>query len=141
MFGKEDFLKFYEQATWVVANDYEWQMMHERTNLTAEQVAQQVKATIVTKGAEGATVYTADNTYEIPCAKAHHINDPTGCGDAFRSGLLYGLMNNLDWETTGKIASLMGAINVEYHGTQNHKITQAEFKQRFQESFGIELTL
>ena len=141
MFGKEDFLKFYEQATWVIANDYEWQMMHERTGLTAEQVAQQVKATIVTKGADGATVYTTDKTYEIPCAKAHQINDPTGCGDAFRSGLLYGLMNNLDWDITGRVASLMGAINVEYHGTQNHKFTPAEFKQRFQESFGIELTV
>ena len=63
--------------------------------------------------------------------------DPTGCGDAYRAGLLFGLMNELDWEITGRIASLMGAIKIEHHGTQNHSIYLEDFKQRFHENFGF----
>ena len=135
MFDGEDLQRFIKQATWVTVNDYEWQLMQERTGLSPQQVAQQVRALIVTKGADGAIIYTADTTYNIPSAKANVINDPTGCGDAFRGGLLYGLMNNMDWETTGRIASLMGAIKIEHYGTQNHSVTLDEFKQRFKQNF------
>jgi adenosine kinase len=62
--------------------------------------------------------------------------DPTGCGDAYRAGLLFGLINDYDWEVTGRIASLLGAIKIEHHGTQNHAFTLAEFRERYQESFG-----
>ncbi|MEN8217711.1 MAG: carbohydrate kinase family protein [Pseudomonadota bacterium] len=138
MFDGKDLLLFIEQASWVIVNDYEWQLMQERTNLSPQQVAERVQALIVTKGAEGAMICTPDTVYQIPCAKANAV-DPTGCGDAFRGGLLYGLMNDIDWETTGRIASLMGAIKVEHHGTQNHGVTLDEFKQRFKDNFGYAL--
>lgn len=136
MFDGNDLLKFIEQATWVTVNDYEWQLMHERTGLSEQQVAERVKALIITKGSEGAMIYTSKTVYDIPTAKPIAIKDPTGCGDAFRGGLLYGLMKGIDWKTTGRIASLMGAIKIESHGTQNHTVTLDEFKQRFQENFG-----
>jgi adenosine kinase len=135
MFDGDDLLQFIEQATWVTVNDYEWQLMHERTGLSEQQVAERVKALIITKGPEGAMIYTQQAVYEIPNAKPKAIKDPTGCGDAFRGGLLYGLMKDIDWKTTGRIASLMGALKIESSGTQNHTVTLDEFKQRFQENF------
>ncbi|EDN69352.1 Adenosine kinase [Beggiatoa sp. PS] len=141
MFDGNDLLKFIEQATWVTVNDYEWQLMHERTGLSEQQVAERVKALIITKGPEGAIIYTKQTVYHIPSAKPKTIKDPTGCGDAFRGGLLYGLMKEIDWETTGRIASLMGAIKIENAGTQNHTVTLDEFKQRFQENFDSTLLM
>lgn len=141
MFDGNDLRKFIEQASWVVVNDYEWRLTHERTGLSPEEVAKQVKALIVTKGPEGAIIYTAEKVFEIPSAKPAAINDPTGCGDAFRAGLLYGLMKELDWETSGRIAALMGAIKIEKHGTQNHSFTLEEFQQRFQENYNFTLAL
>ena len=137
MFNGDDLLKFIEQATWVTVNDYEWQLMQERTGLSEQQVAEQVKALIITKGGDGAIIHSAGEVYKIPAAKVTAIKDPTGCGDAFRAGLLYGLMNGMDWETTGRIASIMGAIKIEHHGTQNHSVTLDEIKQRFKDSFGL----
>jgi adenosine kinase len=67
------------------------------------------------------------------------VRDPTGCGDAYRAGLLYGLLNDMDWETTGRIAALMGAIKIESAGTQNHSLSIEEFKARYRESFGTSL--
>jgi adenosine kinase len=141
LFDGNDILQFIEQASWVIVNDYEWQLVHERTGLSEQQVAQRVQALIVTRGAEGAIIYTADTVYQIPSAQPHAINDPTGCGDAFRGGLLYGLMKDVDWETTGRIASLLGAIKIEHHGTQNHTFTIEEFKQRFKKNFDYTLLL
>jgi len=136
MFNGDDLKQFVEKATWATFNDYEWQLMHERTGLTTDQVANQLKGLIITKGAQGALIYSGDKTYQIPAAKPHAVKDPTGCGDAFRGGLLYGLMNGIDWETTGRIASLMGAMKIEQNGTQNHFFSLEQFKQRFHENFG-----
>lgn len=136
MFNGDDLKKFIKQASWVIVNDYEWQLLHERTGLSTKQITEQVQALIVTKGAEGSIIYTQTETYAIPNAKPNAVNDPTGCGDAFRGGLLYGLMNGFDWQTTGRIASLLGAIKIEQHGTQNHHFTMEEFKQRFKTNFG-----
>jgi adenosine kinase len=94
-----------------------------------------VDALIVTKGGEGSLIYTNEKRYEIPSATPSKLEDPTGCGDAYRAGLLYGLMNDMAWETTGRIASLMGAIKIESHGTQNHSFTMEEFKARFKQAF------
>ncbi|HEX6995036.1 MAG TPA: carbohydrate kinase family protein [Gammaproteobacteria bacterium] len=136
MFNGEDLRRFIDQATWVTVNDYEWQLMKERTGWDVADVTSRTKALIVTRGGEGSLIFTKDRQYEIPAAKPNAIEDPTGCGDAYRAGLLYGLLNGLDWETTGRIASLMGAIKIEKHGTQNHRFTRDEFEQRFKASFG-----
>ena len=139
MFEGEELKDFIDKATWVCVNDYESQMLQERTGLSPHEIAEQVDAMIVTRGGEGSHIYTDKNRIEIPAASVSHLHDPTGCGDAFRGGLLYGLMNRLDWETTGRIAALMGAIKIEQHGTQNHRFTLDEFRQRYKESFGTEI--
>jgi len=139
MFDGDELLTFAEQATWMAFNDYEIKLMSERTGLSVEQLASMVEAIVVTRGGEGSLVYTGNKVIEIPSAPVNKLADPTGCGDAYRAGLLYGLMNDLDWELTGRIASLMGAFKIEQAGTQNHRFTQHEFEQRFHAAFGISL--
>jgi adenosine kinase len=136
MFSREDLLQFIEQARWLAVNDYEWQLMQDRTGLSSRDLTERVEALIITRGAEGSSIYTKDHHYVIPTAQARAVKDPTGCGDAYRAGLLYGLMNKLDWETTGRIAALLGTIKIEHHGTQNHRFSRSEFEARYQESFG-----
>ena len=94
---------------------------------------------IVTRGGVGSTIYTRQREYRIPSVPVAALNDPTGCGDAYRAGLLYGLMNGMDWEITGRVAALLGGIKIEQHGTQNHRFTRDEFEHRFLEAFGIAL--
>jgi adenosine kinase len=139
MFDGEELLGFIDKAEWACMNDYESKLTQERTGLSIEELAKKVKAFIVTRGGEGSWIYTDGKRIEVPAAKPAQINDPTGCGDAYRGGLLHGLLQNLDWETTGRIAALMGAIKIEQHGTQNHRFTLDEFKARYRESFGSSL--
>ncbi len=139
LFDGDDLNRFATQATWLAFNDYEARLMQERTGKPPAQLAREVEAVIVTRGGEGSTIYTSGNEIEIPLAPAHQLVDPTGCGDAYRGGLLYGLQNGLDWELTGRIASLLGAIKIEHAGTQNHALSRADFEARFKETFGITL--
>jgi adenosine kinase len=136
MFGAEELKTFIGQARWIAVNDYEWGMLQQKTGLTVSDMAAQVEALVVTRGAEGSVIYTKGRTLHIPCAKPTAVVDPTGCGDAYRAGLIHGLLRGLDWETTGRIASLMGAIKVESRGPQNHSFTAAEFARRYQDNFG-----
>ena len=136
LFNGEEFRAFIEQATWVTVNDYESQMLSERTGWSASEIAERVQAYIITRGGEGSHWHTRDGLLEIPCAKAARIADPTGCGDAYRAGLLFGLMRGMDLATTGRIASLAGTIKVEHPGTQNQRYTPAEFADRFEAEFG-----
>jgi adenosine kinase len=135
MFDGKDLARFVEQATWVAVNDYEWQLIQQKTGWTESDVTQRVEALIVTRGAEGSIIHTKGGPIEIPCAKVSAVVDPTGCGDAYRAGLIHGLLHGLDWQTTGRIASLMGAIKIESLGTQNHELTPAEFQQRLTAAF------
>lgn len=139
MFSGDELLDFVDKATWVALNDYEAQLMEERTGKSPHELADMVDALIITRGAKGSQIYTSQHRHEIPLAKVSAIKDPTGCGDAYRAGLLYGLLNDLDWENTGRIASLMGAIKIESHGTQNHVFLLDEFFDRFKENFGYRL--
>jgi adenosine kinase len=139
MFDGDDLNRFVEQASYLAFNDYEAKLMQERTGKGPEQLAQQVEAVVVTRGGEGSTIYTRKDRYDIPLAPARQLVDPTGCGDAYRGGLLYGLQQGLDWEVTGRIASLLGAIKIEHAGTQNHGISRSDFDARFQETFGFAL--
>ncbi|OGI39633.1 MAG: sugar kinase [Candidatus Muproteobacteria bacterium RBG_16_64_10] len=136
LFTGEELARFVDQAAWVTVNDYEAQLLQERTGKTLETLAKRVKALIVTLGAQGSRVYTDGRVVEIPAAAPRAVKDPTGCGDAYRAGLLHGLLHGLDWETTGRVASLLGAIKIEHHGTQNHRFASAEFDARFREAFG-----
>jgi adenosine kinase len=136
MFGGEELSRFIDQATWVAVNDYEWQMLQQKTGLTAEQVAAKVDALIVTRGSEGSSIYTKERTWTVPAVTPRAVVDPTGCGDAYRAGLIHGLLHGLDWQTTGRTASLMGSIKIESRGPQNHNFTKAEFDRRYQDYFG-----
>ncbi len=136
MFSGEDLARFIEQATWVAVNDYEWRLLEQKTGWNERQVSERVAALIVTRGAQGSVIHTREGSIEIPCAKARAVIDPTGCGDAYRAGLLHGLLHGLDWETTGRIAAVMGAIKIESRGTQNHSLSRAAIADRLSESFG-----
>ncbi|EIC28876.1 MULTISPECIES: carbohydrate kinase family protein [Methylomicrobium] len=138
MFDGEELLTFLGQATWAVVNDYESELLQQRTGLSLPELAGRVEALIVTLGAQGSKIYTHGRCIEIPSAQPKQLLDPTGCGDAYRAGLLYGLMNEFDWEVTGRIASLMGTIKIEHNGTQNHSFDTEAFKQRYRESFDAE---
>jgi adenosine kinase len=140
MFDGDDLLRFAEQATWLAFNDYEAKLMQERTGKSPEQLAEMVEAMIVTRGGEGSRIYASGQVHEIPAVAVSTLQDPTGCGDAYRAGLLYGLMNDMDWELTGRIAGLMGAIKIEHAGTQNHSFSMDEFAQRFQASYGFSMS-
>ncbi|MGD1983576.1 MAG: carbohydrate kinase family protein [Chromatiaceae bacterium] len=139
LFDGDDLNRFAAQASYLAFNDYEAKLMQERTGKSPEQLAREVEAVIVTRGGEGSTIYTRQRHYEIPLATAQRLVDPTGCGDAYRGGLLYGLENGLDWEVTGRIASLLGAIKIEHAGTQNHGLSRADFESRFHDTFGFAL--
>lgn len=128
MFNGEELLHFIELATYVAVNDYEAQLLQEKTGLTLEQVAEMVEALIVTQGAKGSTIYADGKLYKIPCVKAAQVVDPTGCGDAYRAGLLYGIAQGWDWTVSGRLASVMGAIKIASRGAQNHKVTREEIQ-------------
>ena len=141
MFGGEDLKAFIGQATWVAVNDYEWQVVQQKTGWSAREVLEHVEALIVTRGAEGSVIYTRSGEIRVPCARPTAVVDPTGCGDAYRAGLIHGLLHGRDWETTGRIASLLGAIKIESRGTQNHKFDRAGFERRYKDNFGAVLSL
>lgn len=122
MFNGEELMRFTEQATYIALNDYEAQLFMDRTGLPEEEIARHVDALIITRGAQGSHIYTENKRIDIPCDKAKAIVDPTGCGDAYRAGLLHGIMHGKDWEETGRIAAKLGAIKIAQHGTQNHTL-------------------
>jgi adenosine kinase len=139
MFNGDDLRALIAQASWLTVNDYEWQMVQQRTGWSPADIVKHVKALIVTRGAEGSTIYTAQGEIVIPAARPQAVVDPTGCGDAYRAGLIHGLMRGLDWAATGRIASLLGALKVATRGTQNHRFTAAELAVSYRAAFGSDL--
>ncbi len=141
MFGKEELLRFVEQADYVTVNDYEAQLLQDKTGKKIEELAKLKRAFIITRGGEGSTIYAGGKEIAIPCAKATALTDPTGCGDAYRAGLLHGIQQGWDWETTGRLASLLGTIKIASRGGQNHAPTRDELKAQFRQHFGFEVPL
>jgi adenosine kinase len=136
MFSREELAGFLSQASYVAVNDYEGQMLQERAGAKLEELARKVKALVVTLGARGSIVMTGGRRIEIPPVAAERVVDPTGCGDAYRAGLLYGIAAGLDWPITGRLASLLGSIKIAQRGGQNHRFTRDEVAQRYQAAFG-----
>jgi len=134
MFNGEELLQFIEMATYLAVNDYEAQVLQDKTGLSLELIATKVEACIVTLGANGSHIYADGQRYMIPCVKTDKIVDPTGCGDAYRAGLLYGITNNWDWPTCGRLASTMGAIKIASRGGQNHKPTREEIENLYSQT-------
>ena len=137
LFGPRELARFLDEATWLTVNSYEWSLIQERSGLDADEIVSRVEAAIVTRGAEGSTVLARGReAVDIPAVPVPRATDPTGCGDAYRSGLLLGLEAGRDWETTGRIASLAGAIKVAHPGCQNHRFDPDGFAVRFRDAFG-----
>ena len=139
MFSGPELLNLVEMATYVAVNDYEGKMLEERTGQSIDALAQQVEALIVTRGAAGSVVYTDGQRLDIPCVMASSVIDPTGCGDAFRAGLLHGISTGRDWQTTGRIGSVMGAIKIASRGGQNHVTSREEIADIYRQHFGADL--
>ena len=139
MFSGDELLDFLKLADYACFNDYEAKLLCDRTNRSLETLAKEVNALIVTKGGSGSDIYVDGRKLEIPCAPAKDIVDPTGCGDAYRSGLLYGIAAGFDWEKTGRLASLMGALKIGHRGGQNHYASREEIGERYQAAFGSAL--
>ena len=138
MFDSNDLNTFIEQATYIAVNDYEGEMLSHKTGLPLAQIAKRVKALIVTKGIQGSEIYTDDQVIHIPVVSVEKPVDPTGCGDAFRAGLLYGIENQLDMETTGRLGSLMGAIKIASQGPQNHAPSFAMIQELYRKAFNAD---
>jgi adenosine kinase len=135
LFGGEELQRFVKQARWLAVNEYEWQLLQQKTGWDRAEVLEHVEALIVTRGAAGSVIHTRAGDLAIPDAPARELVDPTGCGDAYRAGILHGLLHGLGWRATGHIAALMGAIKIESRGTQNHRFTREEFRQRLAAAF------
>jgi adenosine kinase len=135
MFNGDELLAFIQQAEYLTCNDYEAKLLQERTGQTLEQLAKQVQALVVTLGGDGSRIYAAGQVHDIPVAKAREVVDPTGCGDAYRAGLMAGMLKNMDWPTVGRLAGLLGAIKIAERGGQNHRFTWDEIADRFKAEY------
>jgi adenosine kinase len=136
MFSGEELLTFIGQATYLAANDYEFEMVMDRTGLSLEDIASRLDALIVTRGEKGSEIYAGGQRHDIPAVPASAVVDPTGCGDAYRAGLLFGIAQGYDWPTTGRLASLLGSIKIAHQGGQNHSFTPADIADKFASAFG-----
>jgi adenosine kinase len=136
MFSAQELAEFVRLADYVAVNDYEGKLLEERTGRGLEQLAREVAALVYTMGAKGSVIFAGGQRHEIPCVAAQAVVDPTGCGDAYRAGLLYGISHGWDWPSTGKLGSLMGAIKIASRGAQNHAPSRDEIEARFRHAFG-----
>ncbi|MHB1301316.1 MAG: PfkB family carbohydrate kinase, partial [Burkholderiales bacterium] len=139
MFDGEELMNFIGMADYVTVNDYEAKMLQEKTGKKVEELAKRVTAFIVTLGAEGSLIYSEGREIRIPVVEPEAVVDPTGCGDAYRAGLLYGISSGFDWYKTGRLASLLGSIKIAKRGGQNHELEMEEIRARYRSAFGTSL--
>lgn len=139
LFNGEELREFIEQADYVVVNDYESNLLQTRTGWDEKQIVSRVKAYITTLGPRGAIIHTPEKSLDVAPAHERRVTDPTGCGDAFRAGLIYGIEKGYDWLTIGRMGNLMGALKVEHPGTQNQRFDFSEFNEQFKQQFGYSL--
>ncbi len=141
MFTGEELLHFIDMADFVAVNQYEAQLLQEKTHQTIDTLASKVKAFVVTMGVEGSVIHAEGQRYEIPSVKAEAVVDPTGCGDAYRAGLLYGISNGWDWNRSGRLAAVMGAIKIASRGGQNHQPSREYIESLYTKAFGEAIQL
>jgi adenosine kinase len=139
LFSGAELIEMVDCADYLAVNDYEARLLAERTGLSLEAMAARVEALFVTQGGEGSRIYAEGKILDIAAVKPTSLVDPTGCGDAYRAGLLFGLQRGFDWHTTGRVAALLAGIKIEQHGTQQHQFSAAEFNDRFRADFGYAL--
>ena len=136
MFSGAELEEFVRLADYVAVNDYEGKMLQERTGRTLEAIARDVEALVCTLGARGSLIFAGGKRHEVPSVPAEAVVDPTGCGDAYRAGLLYGIAQGWDWPSTGKLGAVMGALKIAQRGAQNHTTSREDVEARFRKAFG-----
>jgi adenosine kinase len=139
LFSAEELLEMVDLATYVTLNDYEAELLQTRTGAPLDALAARVECLAVTRGEAGSRFYVDGRRFDIPVVPARAVVDPTGCGDAYRAGFLHGIAHGLDWEATGQLASVMGALKIEQRGGQNHTPTREDISGRLQATFGWRL--
>jgi adenosine kinase len=139
LFDGSELLAMIAQARYVAVNDYEGRMLTERTGVPLAGIAEMVDALIVTLGGDGSVIHAGGATYAIPPAKPTAVVDPTGCGDAYRAGLLYGIAHEWDWERAGGLASVLGALKIGSRGAQNHAVNRETADALYRATFGTHL--
>jgi adenosine kinase len=135
MFSGPELLGFMEGAAALTVNDYEARVVEQKTGKDMAQLADMMEAVVVTRGAEGSTVFTGGKSIDVPPVKAERVVDPTGCGDAYRAGLLYGMARAWGWEKSARLASLMGSVKIAHRGGQNHRPSREDIGRRFRDAF------
>ena len=141
MFSGDELLNFVKQADYVTVNDYEAKLLQDKTGKKIEELSKLTRAFVITLGAQGSLIYADGKEVHIPTPVAETLLDPTGCGDAYRAGLLHGIQQGWDWDTTGRLASLLGSLKIASRGGQNHKPTRDELSTLFQKNFGYSINL
>jgi adenosine kinase len=136
LFSAPELVAMIERASYLTVNDYEAKLLSDRTGLSLAALAERVDALVVTQGGEGSVIHAAGATYLIPAVKRRAIVDPTGCGDAYRAGLLYGIAHGFDWDRTGKLASVLGSLKIASRGAQNHRVNREIAAALYLEAFG-----
>ena len=139
LFDGPELMSMIGMARYVAVNDYEGRMLAERTGVPLAQIAEQVEALIVTLGADGSVIHAGGATYAIPAARSTAVLDPTGCGDAYRAGILYGIAHGWDWERTGGLASVLGALKIASRGAQKHAVSRDGVATLYKATFGTDL--
>ena len=141
MFTGTELLGFVEQADYVTVNDYEAKLLQDKTGKTIAEMSKGKRAFIITLGAQGSIIYANGQEINIPTPPPTALLDPTGCGDAYRAGLLHGIQQGWDWEMTGRLASLLGSLKIASRGGQNHRPTRTELTDLFKQHFGFSIHL
>ena len=136
MFSGDDLLDLIGKASALAVNDYEARVVEQKTGRSVADLAREVDAVIVTRGAEGSTVLASDNRIEVPAVEPDAVVDPTGCGDAYRAGLLYGMARGWEWPRCARLASVMGSIKISHRGGQNHRPAREAIAARLRDNFG-----
>jgi len=136
LFSGPELLEMVDASTFVAVNDYEGRLLAERTGESLDGLARRVDAVIETLGGEGSRIRIGGRVLEIPAVPPSALIDPTGCGDAYRAGLLYGIAHGFPWEKTGRLAALMGAHKIASRGGQNHTVEREAIARDYYQAFG-----
>jgi adenosine kinase len=132
----DDLRRGAEGAKVLIVNDYEFGMIKNKSGLSEEELLALPEITIVTRGENGSMIYVEGEALNVPVVQPEPLVEPTGVGDAYRAGVIKGMLRNLPWTTTGRVAALAATYVLEQHGTQNHCYSLAEFTARYQAIFG-----
>ncbi|MEP7181511.1 MAG: carbohydrate kinase family protein [Betaproteobacteria bacterium] len=139
LFSGPELIEMIDAATWLAVNDYEARLLSERTGLSLSELAARVDALIVTRGGDGSEIHADGRMLAVPVVRPTALVDPTGCGDAYRAGLLYGIAHGWEWEKTGRLAAILGALKIAARGGQNHVVTRESVAALYFDRFGTYL--